>query len=113
TRRTRPGPGRLPGVQPRLEANAQWSRLLREALRAAHKPQEAAKGGHASLGLQAGGEQGRLEAGPTKELPWSRLGRFELRRELGRGGVATVYDRGLRGVGGDGAHQVPLGRSCV
>jgi hypothetical protein len=30
-------------------------------------------------------------AGGNRKLPWQRLGRFELRRELGRGGFGIVY----------------------
>jgi serine/threonine protein kinase/WD40 repeat protein len=61
-----------PDVRKRLERGISAMRLLRQIF-----PAKAQADGQAS--------------GATAELPWKKLGRFEMRRELGRGSYGLVY----------------------
>src|SRR5947208_3514283 len=70
--------GLAPELRARLQGDVAAALLLRRAL-------------HAATSAQPTAATILPPATPAAGLPWTRLGRFWLRRELGRGGFGVVF----------------------
>jgi WD40 repeat protein len=92
----------VPGeLRPRLEREVAWCRLVRQMW-----PKVAAGSLPSPVTL-------RQPAGETAVLPLTRLGRFELRRELGRGTFGVVFLARDPQLGRDVALKVPRAEVLV
>jgi tetratricopeptide (TPR) repeat protein len=73
-----------PELRARLEQDVACLHLLHRVLQ--HREAPGRSGADTTSDVAAG-----PRAAPVRERPWTQLGRFEIRRELGRGGFGVVY----------------------